>query len=130
MTDVATTFGLATLVIFIGFLSTLMFEKTRIPDVLVLIALGIVVGPVTGILSATELAGITPVFGALALTLILFDGGLDLRYDEVVRKFGSVALLIGASLRSRRSRSRSRTSPSSRPRRPTSPSPSGRSFPR
>ena len=95
--DTATIFGIATLVIFVGFLGTLLFERTRVPDILVLIALGVVLGPVTGLLSAAELAAITPVFGALALTLILFDGGLELRVHEVVREFGSVSLLIGVS---------------------------------
>lgn len=78
MADAATIFGLAALGIFIGFLSTLLFEKTRVPDVLILITLGLVVGPFLG--------------------LILFDGGLDLRYNEVVRKFGSVTFLMGVTL--------------------------------
>lgn len=97
MVDVATVFGLATLIIFVGFLGTLLFERTRVPDILILIGLGVVLGPVTGILNPAELAGITPIFGALALTLILFDGGLELRYEEVVRKFGSVGLLLTVS---------------------------------
>ena len=97
MPDTATIFGIATLVIFVGFLGTLLFEKSRIPDTLILIALGVLIGPVTGLLSAAELQGITPIFGALALTLILFDGGLGLRVHEVVREFGSVVLLIGVT---------------------------------
>lgn len=97
MVDVATVFGLVTLVIFIGLLSTLLFERTRIPDILVLIALGIVFGPLPGILKPSEFAGLTELFGALALTLILFDGGLELNYSEVVRKFGNVFLLIAGS---------------------------------
>ena len=97
MADTATIFGIATLVIFVGFLGPLLFERTRVPDILVLIALGVLIGPVTGLLTAAELQAITPIFGALALTLILFDGGLELRIHEVVEQFGSVVLLIGVS---------------------------------
>ena len=97
MADVATIFGVATLVIFVGFLGTLFFERTRVPDILILIALGIVLGPVTGILLSSELLAITPLLGALTLTLILFDGGLNLRYEDVVKKSGSVGLLIAAA---------------------------------
>lgn len=93
----ATVFGLAAVVIIIGFLGTLFFEKTRIPDILILIMLGLILGPITGILDPASLAGLTPLFGALALTLILFDGGLDLKYDDVVKKLRSVVILIGAS---------------------------------
>lgn len=95
--DTATIFGITTLVIFVGFLGSLLFEKTRVPDILILIALGVLIGPVAGILTAAELQGITPIFGALALTLILFEGGLELRVHEVVRQFGSVILLIAIS---------------------------------
>ena len=97
MADVATIFGVATLVIFVGFLGTLFFERTRVPDILILIALGIVLGPVTGILIPSELLAVTPLLGALTLTLILFDGGLNLRYEDVVKKSGSVGLLIAAA---------------------------------
>ena len=95
--DTATIFGITTLVIFVGFLGSLLFEKTRVPDILILIALGVLIGPVAGILPAAEPQGITPIFGALALTLILFEGGLELRVHEVVRQFGSVILLIAVS---------------------------------
>lgn len=97
MTEVATIFGLAALIIFVGFLSTLLFERTRIPDVLILIAFGGLLGPALGVLDPAALRDITPLFGALALTLILFDGGLELRYEEVIRKFASVLLLIAVS---------------------------------
>lgn len=93
----AAVFGLAAVVIIIGFLGTLFFEKTRIPDILILILLGLVLGPLTGILDPASLTGLTPLFGALALTLILFDSGLDLKYEDVVKKLRSVVILIGAS---------------------------------
>lgn len=82
MSEVATIFGIATVIIFIGFIGTMLFERTRFPDVLVLIALEIVLGPLTGILNSAELQGITSLFGALALTLILFDDGLEIAYWE------------------------------------------------
>jgi len=97
VSEIATIFGIATIVIFVGFLSSLLFEKTKVPDILILIVLGVVIGPLTGIINPAELSGITELFGALALALILFEGGLELKFHEIIKKFGNVMLLMGIS---------------------------------
>ena len=49
MTEVSYAFILAGVVIFTGFFGNLFFEKTKIPDVIALLAIGIVLGPVSGL---------------------------------------------------------------------------------
>ncbi|MFQ6128603.1 MAG: cation:proton antiporter [Thermoplasmata archaeon] len=79
-------------IIFIGFFARLIFEKTKIPDILFLVILGLFLGPF--LLNAFQielvpkdvLGLVTPAFAALALAMILFDGGLNLSFDLVVRK--------------------------------------------
>ncbi|MFQ6060772.1 MAG: cation:proton antiporter, partial [Thermoplasmata archaeon] len=79
-------------VIFVGFFATLIFERTRVPDLLILVILGLILGPVTAQYFGVELVPrsildfVMPYFAALALVIILFDGGLNLNFDLVLRK--------------------------------------------
>ncbi len=78
-------FAVVGLVILVGFLANLLFRITKIPSVLVLIGIGVVLGPVTGWIADDSLLTIAPYFGAIALLVILFEGGLELEIDHVVR---------------------------------------------
>lgn len=78
-------FALLGSVILIGFFANLLFRLFKIPSVLVLIAVGVVLGPVTGWLRHDALLTIAPYFGAVALLVILFEGGLELDVAHVVR---------------------------------------------
>lgn len=73
-------------IVFIGFFGNLMFKKYRIPDVLLLVLVGIILGPaILGgrlhILTAArldEFNAYRDLFLSVALIIILFDGGLTL----------------------------------------------------
>ncbi len=86
------------MVIFIGFFATLIFERTRIPDLLILIFVGLFFGPIlAGVLGITLIPTeilelVTPYFAALALVIILFDGGLNLNFEQVLRRI-SIAFI-------------------------------------
>jgi cell volume regulation protein A len=71
-------------VILVGFLANLLFRLTKIPSVLILVALGVVLGPITGWIRSDSLLAIAPYFGAVALLVILFEGGLELEIAHVV----------------------------------------------
>jgi len=62
----------------VGFGADWLANRFRIPDVLWLIALGILAGPVLGLLPESDLLLLAPVLGTAALVLILFDAGIDL----------------------------------------------------
>lgn len=70
--------------IFIGFLGNVAFSKLRINDTVLLILLGVLLGPVGGLLTPDDLAGVSAIVGPLALILILFDGGLALKLRDLV----------------------------------------------
>ena len=80
-------------VIFIGFFGNLIFTRYRIPDVLILVALGMIIGPdVLGtmfhLVTYDTLSGIEQSRDLLlsaALVLILFDGGLNLDVRAVIQ---------------------------------------------
>jgi cell volume regulation protein A len=80
-------------VILIGFFANLLFRLTKIPSALLLIAIGVVLGPVTGWLTSISLIEIAPYFGTMALLVILFEGGLELDIASVIRQAPKAALL-------------------------------------
>ncbi len=83
----------------IGIAGELVFERTGVPDVIWLIVVGIVVGPLTGLVDRHELLAIAPYFGALTLVFVLFDGGSELRLGEIRAAAGrSVAVALASFL--------------------------------
>jgi cell volume regulation protein A len=62
-------------VFLIGVLGEMVFERTQIPDAVWLVGVGVLLGPVSGLLAHDVLRHIAPFFAALTLIVILFDGG-------------------------------------------------------
>jgi len=75
----------AGVVIFLGVAGEAFFKKTGIPDVAFLMVLGVIIGPVLGIIQAETVIQVVPYFAALALIIIMFDGGLNLDIKHVVK---------------------------------------------
>ncbi len=71
------------LLIFCAHLFNAWFSRKRIPDVLLLMVVGIVAGPVSGWVTPEQLEGTGSVFASLTLLFILFDSGIDMRLDTV-----------------------------------------------
>lgn len=94
MTEVSYAFILAGVIILAGFFGNVFFEKTKIPDVISLLAIGIVLGPVSGLVGPESLQHLAEYVGSLALLVILFEGGMDLKLDKLLSEFGSAALLM------------------------------------
>ncbi|HZS96751.1 MAG TPA: cation:proton antiporter [Terriglobales bacterium] len=72
-------FGLIGGLLVLAFLANRLSRLTRIPDVLMLMALGVVIGPGLHLADPTSLTGATNLLGALAIILVLFEGGLELK---------------------------------------------------
>ena len=87
-------FGLLGGLLVLAFGANRLFRWTRIPDVVVLMATGVVIGPVLGWARADQFKDVTHAFGTLALILILFEGGLDLNIRETLSHFPG-GLLFG-----------------------------------
>jgi len=84
---------LAGLLIFLAHLFAGIFERTRIPDVLPLVLVGLLLGPVGGLLSPSGLGRAGNVFTTAALVVILFEGGLDLNLSTLARSMGGAMRL-------------------------------------
>lgn len=86
-------FGVAGGIILVGVVSSLLSKRFGIPDIPVLIFLGVVLGPVSGTIQVDTLSSLAPVFAALAVTVILFEGGIHLRISRVVSQAGRAVVL-------------------------------------
>ena len=75
----------AGIVIFLGVAGEAFFKKTGIPDVAFLMILGVIIGPVLGLIQPEAVIQVVPYFAALALIIIMFDGGLNLDIKHVIR---------------------------------------------
>ncbi|MDE3179157.1 MAG: cation:proton antiporter, partial [Acidobacteriota bacterium] len=79
----------------LAFAANRLYRLTRVPDVIVLMAVGLVLGPIMGWIKASEFQSFTHILGTLALILILFEGGLELNLKETLGHFpGGVLLAI------------------------------------
>jgi len=83
-------------IIVIGFLANYIFERTGFPDMLLLIVLGMLFGPVTSLVDAASIMRLAPYLAALALVFILFDGGMAMNIYRVFSESPRAAILAVA----------------------------------
>ena len=93
MATIILSIGLA---IFLAHFLVVLFEKTMIPDVLILMLVGILVGPVFHIISPADLGKLGNVFATLALIVILFDAGTELSIKSLEKSLKeTVSVTLG-----------------------------------
>ena len=79
----------------VAFLASALFRATHVPDILALLGIGALLGPVLHVLTPGLLKAALPILSALAVITILFDGALEVTPGHL-RSFGVPA--IGLSL--------------------------------
>ncbi len=80
--------------VFLGMALEELFRRTGIPDVLILLALGIGIS-VTGVFDPSQLDGLDKIFTTCALVIILFEGALRLRLQDLKSALGgSLAMTL------------------------------------
>ena len=77
----------------LAFAANRLSSWTKMPDVVVLLLVGLLFGPVFHLLQPSEFHTITPILGTLALILVLFEGGLELNLRETLHQFPGSLLL-------------------------------------
>lgn len=84
------------LLVFVGHFLADLFQRTKVPDVLILMLAGIVLGPVFGLVSPSDLGRVGEVFTTLALIIILFEGGIHLNVRHLATTAGdTLAVALG-----------------------------------
>ena len=86
-------FGSISIAVAIGFLGERLFKKTGIPDVIPIMVLGLLVGPILNLINPDPLVAMAPLFGSIALLIILFNSGLNLDFYAVIKQAPRAAML-------------------------------------
>lgn len=91
--DIPTLFSLLGLFLIIGFIADLAFKKIGIPDLLILIGLGILAGPMLKLIDPEYIRGFMQILSTLAIAIILFDGGLSFDLKSIISGASRAAVL-------------------------------------
>ena len=104
MIDVSVAFLTVALIIIAGYFGVMFFKKTKIPELILLMVLGLLIGPIATALGFNfigpgELAifqEFLPFFAAFALIMILFEGGMQLNFFNTIKSITqSLAFTVG-----------------------------------
>ena len=79
--DIGLTIAIIGLLIFTAHLFSEIFSRKRIPDVLFLIIIGLLIGPVFHWVSPESLGNAGSLFSGITLVTILFESGTQLRFS-------------------------------------------------
>ncbi|MBQ6097082.1 MAG: cation:proton antiporter, partial [Bacteroidales bacterium] len=80
--------------IFSAHLFSALFGRRKVPDVLFLVAIGILLGPVLGWIKPDMLGGFGPLFSSVTLVFILVDSGIDMHIDNLRRYWVGVVQVM------------------------------------
>ncbi len=93
--SVAVFLALMGTILAMGVLGQFFFAKIRIPNPVILMVFGILLGPVFGLVDGDKFHTAAPYFGTIALILILFQGGLEI---DLVAAVGQARSAIGLGI--------------------------------
>jgi cell volume regulation protein A len=81
------------LLIFFSHAFNELFSRTKIPNVLLLLLIGIIVGPIGKIVSKDFFGQLGNVFTTITLIVILFESGAGLKFSEIKKSIGPASLI-------------------------------------
>ncbi len=97
MQSIAQAIAFVGILIFLAHLFTGIFSRTRIPDVILLIIIGVCIGPVLGLASPALFGVVGPVFTTITLIIILFESGIALKLSSLRASFSGAMTLAPLS---------------------------------
>jgi len=92
--DMVRIFGLPAALLVLAFVANRLSKLTRVPDIIVLLLIGVTLGPILRWVHPEVFRSAVHILGMLALILILFEGGLELRLRQALRYFPAGLLLV------------------------------------
>ncbi len=72
-------------ILFIGFFAEMIFRRFSIPNIVILLLIGLILGPITNTLPSRDLAEYASLFSPIALIIILFQGGLNMKMRSFIK---------------------------------------------
>ena len=84
---------LVSVTLLISYVSSVTYAKTKIPDIILLMIFGIIVGPVLGLFDKDLFLRLAPMMSVLALSIILFEAGINSDIVEILQTMAKSTLL-------------------------------------
>jgi len=85
--------GLVGALIFIGVLLFMLSKRTRAPFAVLLLLLGLFIGPLTGFFKITIHEPIVQTFAMIALAVVLFEAGYEIKFSRLKKEIGFSMIL-------------------------------------
>ena len=85
------------ILVFSAHLFSMMFSKRKIPDVLLLLIIGVLIGPVLKIVQPSDFGSMGGVFTSITLVVILFEGGTGISISDLQQSWRSTVKLTVSS---------------------------------
>ncbi len=97
MHDLALAIASVGILIFLAHLFAGIFAQTKLPDVLLLILVGIVLGPVLGLVEPAQFGSVGSVFTTITLIMLLFQEGSEMRLPILAKAMRDASWLAAAN---------------------------------
>ncbi|MDD3083681.1 MAG: cation:proton antiporter [Candidatus ainarchaeum sp.] len=97
MLTVEFTFLIVAFIILTGYFGLIIFKKTKVSEIIILLTLGLLIGPISKeigfvLISPSQLIAFQsflPFFASFALIMILFEGGMQLNFFKTIKALPS-----------------------------------------
>ncbi|MBN2334679.1 cation:proton antiporter [Candidatus Bathyarchaeota archaeon] len=89
---------LVSMTLLLSYLSSLIYSRTRVPDVIWLMGFGILMGPVLDYVDKGLFNELAPLMSILALSIILFEAGINVDIVMLLGSMGKAMVLSVASI--------------------------------
>jgi cell volume regulation protein A len=93
VSDVVLVFFTVALIMALSFIGDLISRRALLPNVILLIILGILCGPVFNIFDIESLVGVVPFIAPLTIAFIGFNSGMQMNVSDVMAQSGRALLL-------------------------------------
>ena len=95
ISNIGLTIAFIGLLIFAAHLFTEIFSRKRIPDVLLLMVIGLLIGPVFHLVKPSDFGSVASVFTTVTLVIILFESGTQLNFNTLLNSIrGTMKLTL------------------------------------
>ncbi len=91
--SVSILFASVGLIILLGFVGSYFFKKTMIPDIIWLLVLGVIIGPIFNLVDRAFFIEYSPFLTSLAIMIILFQGGIHTNIYSLIKQSSRSLLL-------------------------------------
>jgi len=85
MIDVSFAILIIGAIMILAFFTDWIFKKTDVPSVIWLLLFGLALGPILKLVDPESFLQISDYVGSIAIAIILFDGGLNLDFSELIK---------------------------------------------